>query len=176
MPSPIFSQRLGCADYRRLTAPFHSLIRITRTMLQIMFVSSLSSSFPLDIQLALAPTRGSTVPRYVLPLPFFHPPSCPAENHLTTVAIQIFPTHVRAKGINIAASAGAIGSIAVGQFFPVAIDKIGSKTYFIFFAVNLVSLVVCRLSPFSLSFMPSLSSPSFSTRNHRISIYDADEC
>ncbi|KAL2059853.1 hypothetical protein VTL71DRAFT_10008 [Oculimacula yallundae] len=55
---------------------------------------------------------------------------------------EIFPTHVRAKGLNISASAGAIGSIVVGQYFPVAIDKIKSKTYFIFFSINIVSLMI----------------------------------
>jgi hypothetical protein len=55
---------------------------------------------------------------------------------------QIFPTYIRAKGINIAASAGAIGSIVVGQFFPVGIQNIGSKTYFIFFAINVASMVI----------------------------------
>ncbi|PVH74281.1 general substrate transporter [Cadophora sp. DSE1049] len=58
---------------------------------------------------------------------------------------EIFPTHVRAKGINISASAGAIGSIAVGQYFPVAIDNIKSKTYFIFFSINIVSFIVLAI-------------------------------
>lgn len=58
---------------------------------------------------------------------------------------EIFPTHVRAKGINISASAGAIGSIAVGQYFPVAIDNIKSKTYFIFFSINIVSFIALAI-------------------------------
>jgi hypothetical protein len=78
------------------------------------------------------PTHGSTVPRYVLPFPN-------SPIHLTT---QIFPTYIRAKGINICASAGAIGSIVVGQFFPVGIQNIGSKTYFIFFAINVASMII----------------------------------
>ncbi|PMD28902.1 general substrate transporter [Hyaloscypha variabilis F] len=55
---------------------------------------------------------------------------------------EIFPTYIRAKGINICASAGAIGSIVVGQFFPVGIQNIGSKTYFIFFAINVASMII----------------------------------
>ena len=55
---------------------------------------------------------------------------------------KIFPTYIRAKGINICASAGAIGSIVVGQFFPVGIQNIGSKTYFIFFAINVASMII----------------------------------
>ncbi|KUJ06685.1 general substrate transporter [Mollisia scopiformis] len=55
---------------------------------------------------------------------------------------EIFPTQIRAKGISICASAGAIGSIVVGQFFPVAINNIGSKTYFIFFAINVACVVI----------------------------------
>jgi hypothetical protein len=55
---------------------------------------------------------------------------------------EIFPTHVRAKGLNIAASAGAIGSIVVAQIWPVAIQNIGAQTYFIFFAINAVSVGV----------------------------------
>ena len=62
---------------------------------------------------------------------------------------QIFPTYVRAKGLNISASCGALGSIIVAQIWPVAIQNIGSRTYFIFMATNLASLVV---SPCALLF------------------------
>ncbi|KAE8446081.1 hypothetical protein EG329_012589 [Mollisiaceae sp. DMI_Dod_QoI] len=55
---------------------------------------------------------------------------------------EIFPNQIRAKGVSICASAGAIGSIVVGQFFPVAIQNIGSKTYFIFFAINVACVVI----------------------------------
>ncbi len=70
---------------------------------------------------------------------------------------EIFPTHVRAKGLNFAASGGAIGSIIVAQFFPVAIQNIGSRTYFIFLAINLACLVVRTLS-FLLTFSTMTSS------------------
>ncbi len=63
---------------------------------------------------------------------------------------EIFPTHVRAKGLNFAASGGAIGSIIVAQFFPVAIQNIGSRTYFIFFAINMACLIV-RIHSFIFS-------------------------
>jgi hypothetical protein len=76
----------------------------------------------------------------------FHPFSTqfnPTQlNRHTNLSPQIFPTYIRAKGINICASAGAIGSIVVGQFFPVGIQNIGSKTYFIFFAINAASMII----------------------------------
>ncbi|KAF2665862.1 general substrate transporter [Microthyrium microscopicum] len=55
---------------------------------------------------------------------------------------EIFPTNFRARGLNFAASGGAIGSIIVAQAWPVGIQNIGSKTYFIFMAINLVCLPV----------------------------------
>jgi hypothetical protein len=53
---------------------------------------------------------------------------------------------MRAKGLNIGASGGAIGSIVVGEFYPVALQNIGSKTYFIFFAINVAALIVSIFS------------------------------
>jgi hypothetical protein len=79
---------------------------------------------------------GFTALRYI-PNPFPLHPKYPLTNRP-----QIFPTYIRAKGINICASAGAIGSIVVGQFFPVGIQNIGSKTYFIFFAINAASMII----------------------------------
>jgi hypothetical protein len=68
---------------------------------------------------------------------------------------------MRAKGINLAAVAGSIGSVVVGQFFPVAIANIASKTYFIFFAINLASIGVrpppLFLSPFRIHHLHSHS-------------------
>lgn len=49
---------------------------------------------------------------------------------------------MRARGLNFAASAGAIGSIAVAQIWPVGIDRIGSRIYFFFMAVNLACVPV----------------------------------
>ncbi|KAF2840780.1 general substrate transporter [Patellaria atrata CBS 101060] len=55
---------------------------------------------------------------------------------------EIFPTNFRARGLNIAASGGAIGSIIASQTWPVGMDNIGSKTYLIFFCFNVVTFVI----------------------------------
>ncbi|KAF4633406.1 hypothetical protein G7Y89_g4712 [Cudoniella acicularis] len=57
-------------------------------------------------------------------------------------ASWIFPTNLRARGLNIAASGGAIGSIIATETWPVGIANIGSKTYFIFMSFNIVSAVI----------------------------------
>jgi len=68
---------------------------------------------------------------------------CPVPQTISHTNLpQIFPTYIRAKGINICASAGAIGSIVVGQFFPVGIQNIGSKTYFVFFCINISAMAI----------------------------------
>jgi hypothetical protein len=56
--------------------------------------------------------------------------------------LQIFPTNFRAIGLNFAASGGSIGSIIVAQVWPVGIQNIGSRTYFIFMAINLVCVPI----------------------------------
>ncbi|KAF2431333.1 general substrate transporter [Tothia fuscella] len=55
---------------------------------------------------------------------------------------EIFPTAYRARGLNFAASGGAIGSIIVAQVWPVGIQNIGSKVYFYFMAINLVCIPI----------------------------------
>ncbi|MCJ1479541.1 hypothetical protein MMC13_008227 [Lambiella insularis] len=55
---------------------------------------------------------------------------------------EIFPTYLRAKGLCISASAGSIGSIIVAQFWPIAMQNIQSKTYFIFMATNISAIVL----------------------------------
>jgi hypothetical protein len=55
---------------------------------------------------------------------------------------QIFPTAYRARGLNFAASGGAIGSIVVAQVWPVGIQNIGSKVYFVFMVINLICIPV----------------------------------
>jgi hypothetical protein len=70
---------------------------------------------------------------------------------------EVFPVHVRAMGLSISASGGSIGSIVVAQIWPVAFQRIGSRTYFIFMAVNLISIPVstfpiCGKLPFALRF------------------------
>ncbi|KAI1076866.1 general substrate transporter [Whalleya microplaca] len=58
---------------------------------------------------------------------------------------EIFPTSVRARGLNFSASGGAIGSIIVAQVWPVGIDTIGSNIYFFFMAVNFVCIPIIIL-------------------------------
>ncbi|KAJ4373086.1 hypothetical protein N0V83_003377 [Neocucurbitaria cava] len=55
---------------------------------------------------------------------------------------EIFPTNFRAKGLNIAASGSSIGSIISSQIWPIGIERIGSKTHFIFMSTNLVSGII----------------------------------
>ncbi|KAF9728735.1 MFS monosaccharide transporter [Paraphaeosphaeria minitans] len=58
---------------------------------------------------------------------------------------EIFPTNFRARGLNIAASGSSIGSIISSQTWPIGMDKIGSRTHFIFMSTNLVSAFVIWL-------------------------------
>ncbi|KAF7540609.1 hypothetical protein G7054_g1217 [Neopestalotiopsis clavispora] len=58
---------------------------------------------------------------------------------------EIFPTAVRARGLNLSASGGAIGSIVVAQVWPVGIDRIGSRIYFFFFAINVICIPIIFL-------------------------------
>ncbi|KAK6858280.1 general substrate transporter [Apiospora arundinis] len=57
-------------------------------------------------------------------------------------ASEIFPTAIRARGLNFSASAGAIGSIVVAQVWPVGIDTIGPKIYYFFFAITAVCIPI----------------------------------
>ncbi|KAL3442755.1 general substrate transporter [Aspergillus insuetus] len=50
---------------------------------------------------------------------------------------EIFPAHVRSKGLGISVTGQSIGSIIVGQVWPVAVERIGPRTYFIFMAFNI---------------------------------------
>ncbi|KAG9256850.1 general substrate transporter [Emericellopsis atlantica] len=49
---------------------------------------------------------------------------------------EIFPTSVRARGLNLAASGGALGSIIVSQIWPLGNAAFGSGIYFFFMVVN----------------------------------------
>lgn len=49
---------------------------------------------------------------------------------------EIFPTPVRARGLNLAAAGGSIGSILASHIWPVGIVRFGSGVYFIFMLVN----------------------------------------
>ncbi|UNI22820.1 hypothetical protein JDV02_008674 [Purpureocillium takamizusanense] len=55
---------------------------------------------------------------------------------------EIFPTSVRARGLNFAASGGSIGSIIVAQAWPVGLAHLGSGIYFFFMAVNFICVPV----------------------------------
>ncbi|EXV06046.1 MFS transporter [Metarhizium robertsii] len=58
---------------------------------------------------------------------------------------EIFPTSVRARGLNFAASGGSIGSILVSQIWPVGNAKFGSGIYFFFMVVNFICVPVIWL-------------------------------
>ncbi|KAF2453135.1 general substrate transporter [Lineolata rhizophorae] len=57
-------------------------------------------------------------------------------------AAEIFPTNLRARGLNFAASGSAIGSIIVAQIWPVGFATIGSNTYYIFMVINIISVII----------------------------------
>jgi hypothetical protein len=48
--------------------------------------------------------------------------------------------------LSIAASGGSIGSIIVGQVWPVAVAHIGARTFFIFMAFNVFSVFLVYLT------------------------------
>jgi MFS family permease len=57
-------------------------------------------------------------------------------------ASEIFPANCRSKGLGLAASGASLGSIIVGQVWPVAIANIGPRTYFIFMSFNVFSAIL----------------------------------
>ncbi|KAF2967445.1 hypothetical protein GQX73_g6144 [Xylaria multiplex] len=60
-------------------------------------------------------------------------------------AAWIFPTAVRARGLNFSASGGSIGSIVAAQVWPVGIETIGSNIYFFFMAINFACIPIILL-------------------------------
>ncbi|KAI0864109.1 general substrate transporter [Xylaria cubensis] len=58
---------------------------------------------------------------------------------------EIFPTSVRARGLNFSASGSAIGSIVAAQVWPVGIESIGSNIYFFFMAINFACIPIILL-------------------------------
>ncbi|PNY25182.1 Glucosidase 2 subunit beta [Tolypocladium capitatum] len=60
---------------------------------------------------------------------------------------EIFPTSVRARGLNFAASGGSIGSILVAHIWPVGIARLGSGIYFFFMAVNALCVPASKPAP-----------------------------
>lgn len=57
-------------------------------------------------------------------------------------ASEIFPANCRSKGLGISQSGGSLGSIIVGQVWPVAVSNIGPRTYFIFMSFNVFAAVL----------------------------------
>ncbi|RYO82765.1 hypothetical protein DL764_009558 [Monosporascus ibericus] len=61
------------------------------------------------------------------------------------LGMLIFPTSVRARGLNFSASGGAIGSIITAQVWPVGNDNIGSRIYFYFMGINFACIPIIYL-------------------------------
>ena len=55
---------------------------------------------------------------------------------------EIFPTAFRARGLNFAASGGAVGSLVVAQVWPIGQARFGSGVYLFFMAVNFICVPV----------------------------------
>ncbi|KAH7375446.1 ascus development protein [Plectosphaerella cucumerina] len=55
---------------------------------------------------------------------------------------EIFPTAVRARGLNFAASGGSVGSIIMSHVWPVGREALGSGVYFIFMTINIVCIPI----------------------------------
>ncbi|KAF2186247.1 general substrate transporter [Zopfia rhizophila CBS 207.26] len=93
---------------------------------------------------------------------------------------EIFPTNFRAKGLNIAASGGSIGSIVASQVWPVGMRNIGPKTHFIFMCNNIVSGIIIwffypETKRRSLEDMEALFDPNYKSRSHLESATDPRE-
>ncbi|KAI0878611.1 general substrate transporter [Hypoxylon argillaceum] len=58
---------------------------------------------------------------------------------------EIFPTAVRARGLNFSASGSSIGSIVAAQVWPVGIETIGSNIYFFFMTINFICIPIILL-------------------------------
>lgn len=57
-------------------------------------------------------------------------------------ASEIFPANCRSKGLGLAQSGSSLGSIIVGQVWPVAVSNIGPKVFFIFMSFNVFSTIL----------------------------------
>ncbi|EQB54274.1 hypothetical protein CGLO_05912 [Colletotrichum gloeosporioides Cg-14] len=55
---------------------------------------------------------------------------------------EIFPTAVRARGLNFASVGSAVASMIVNEIWPIGLAKLHSKVYFIFMAVNIIWIPV----------------------------------
>jgi MFS family permease len=57
-------------------------------------------------------------------------------------ASEIFPANCRSQGLGISQSGGSLGSIIVGQVWPVAVANIGPRVYFIFMSFNVFATIL----------------------------------
>ncbi|KAG5986085.1 hypothetical protein E4U43_005671 [Claviceps pusilla] len=55
---------------------------------------------------------------------------------------EIFPTNLRARGLNFAASGSSMGSILVSQIWPIGNARFGSGVYFVFMLINFLCVPV----------------------------------
>ncbi|KAJ0352232.1 hypothetical protein KNSL1_002880 [Colletotrichum chrysophilum] len=60
----------------------------------------------------------------------------------TESRLQIFPTAVRARGLNFASVGSAVASMIVNEIWPIGLAKLHSKVYFIFMAMNIIWIPV----------------------------------
>ncbi|KAF4954493.1 hypothetical protein FSARC_12106 [Fusarium sarcochroum] len=57
-------------------------------------------------------------------------------------ASEIFPANCRSKGLAISSSGSSLGSIIVGQVWPIAVSRIGPRVYFIFMSFNVFAAIL----------------------------------
>ncbi|KAH8684114.1 general substrate transporter [Ilyonectria robusta] len=55
---------------------------------------------------------------------------------------EIFPANCRSKGLGLSASGASLGSIIVGQVWPIAVANIGPRVYFIFMSFNVFAAIL----------------------------------
>ncbi|KAL2889826.1 Arabinose-proton symporter [Ceratocystis lukuohia] len=62
--------------------------------------------------------------------------------------VEIFPNATRARGVNLAAAAGALGSLLISKMWTPGVPQSGGTKYFIFAAVNAVAVpIIWRYFP-----------------------------
>ncbi|KAG5917277.1 hypothetical protein E4U42_007311 [Claviceps africana] len=84
---------------------------------------------------------------------------------------EIFPTNLRARGLNFAASGGSLGSILVSQIWPVGNARLGSGVYFVFMGINWLCVpIIYSLYPetkgLPLEDMDALFAKDHTSRSH----------
>ncbi|CAK7565225.1 MAG: hypothetical protein SEPTF4163_003137 [Sporothrix epigloea] len=93
---------------------------------------------------------------------------------------EIFPTTLRARGLNLSASSGAIGSIIVAQIWPVGVANLGSRIYFLFMAINAACVpIIWFLYPetknCSLEAMDALFGRVSMVNNHHNKVHNEEQ-